>query len=40
MYRIDEDVMLILEVFAKKPGGTPKAVTDICKQRLRNYDSD
>jgi len=40
MYRIDEDAIVILEVFVKKSGKTPKKIIEICKQRLRNYDSD
>jgi phage-related protein len=40
MYRTDEDVIVILEVFAKKTSKTPKKIIDICKQRLRDYDSD
>ena len=40
MYRIDEDAIVILEVFVKKAGKTPKKIIEICKQRLRNYDSD
>ncbi|MCI0400092.1 MAG: type II toxin-antitoxin system RelE/ParE family toxin [Gammaproteobacteria bacterium] len=40
MYRIDEDAIVILEVFAKKTGKTPKKIIDICKQRLRHYDSE
>jgi phage-related protein len=38
VYRIDVDAILILEVFAKKTGITPKAVIDACKLRLRMYD--
>ena len=39
VYRIDTDAILILEVFSKKTGKTPKTVIDICKQRIRDYDS-
>ncbi len=39
VYRIDEDAIVILEVFAKKTGKTPKKILDVCKQRLRHYDS-
>jgi phage-related protein len=38
MYRIDSDAIVILEVFAKKTGSTPKKVIDTCKTRLRVYD--
>jgi len=40
IYRIDVDAIVILEVFPKKTGKTPKKIIDICKQRLRHYDSD
>lgn len=39
MYRLDEDAVVILEVFAKKTGQTPKYVIDTCKARLKRYDS-
>ena len=39
VYRIDVDAIVILAVFAKKSGKTPKKVIDGCKRRLRNYDS-
>ena len=38
VYRADADAILIAEVFAKKTQATPKAVIDICKRRLREYD--
>jgi phage-related protein len=38
MYRIDSDAIVILEVFAKKTPTTPKAVIDICRKRLKEYD--
>ena len=38
VYRIDEDAIVILEVFSKKTGKTPKSIIDICKTRLREYD--
>ena len=40
IYRIDEDAILILEVFSKKAQTTPKSVIDICKKRLSKYDRD
>lgn len=39
VYRIDADAVVILEVFAKKTGTTPKAVIAICRKRLKEYDS-
>lgn len=39
IYRIDEDAIVIVEVFSKKTGKTPKAVINNCKVRLREYDN-
>lgn len=39
IYRIDEDAVVILEVFAKKSRETPKGVVKACKDRLRRYDA-
>ena len=39
VYRTDEDAIIILEVFEKKTGKTPKRIVDVCKERLRNYDN-
>jgi phage-related protein len=38
IYRIDEDAIIILEVFAKKTNATAQKVIDVCKERLRRYD--
>ena len=38
IYRIDEDAIVIAEVFSKKTQQTPKAVIEVCKRRYRNYD--
>ena len=38
IYRIDPDAIVIAEVFAKKTRTTPKAVMDICRKRLKEYD--
>ena len=38
VYRIDEDAIVIAEVFSKKTGKTPKSIIDTCKTRLREYD--
>jgi phage-related protein len=40
IYRIDQDAIVILEVFAKKTGKAPKKTIDVCKNRLRDYDSE
>ena len=39
VYRIDSDVILILEVFQKRTRQTPVSIIQICKARLRDYDS-
>lgn len=39
VYRIDEDAILIAEVFAKKTPATPKQVIDNVKRRLTAYDA-
>ncbi|NJM27738.1 MAG: hypothetical protein HC856_04960 [Pseudanabaena sp. RU_4_16] len=38
IYRIDEDRIVIVDVFAKTTNKTPKSVIDVCKQRLKRYD--
>ena len=38
VYRLDEDAVVILEVFAKRTQATPKSVLRVCRQRLREYD--
>ncbi|MBW4630109.1 MAG: type II toxin-antitoxin system RelE/ParE family toxin [Brasilonema octagenarum HA4186-MV1] len=40
IYRIDDDGILIVEVFNKTTRATPKNVIEICKKRLSNYDTD
>lgn len=40
IYRIDEDAIVILEVFEKKTSKTPKSVIDVSKDRLRDYDNE
>jgi len=39
VYRIDSDSIVVLEVFAKKTGVTPKAVIATCRKRLQEYDN-
>jgi phage-related protein len=36
-YRIDTDAIVIVEVFSKKSGKTPKTVSETCEARLREY---
>jgi phage-related protein len=38
VYRIDQDAIIILEVFSKKTARTPKRIIDICQKRLKEYD--
>jgi len=38
MYRIDDDAIVLIEVFSKKTGKTPKRIIDLCKKRLKEYD--
>lgn len=39
IYRLDEDAIVIIEVFNKTTNKTPKKVIDICQKRLKQYDS-
>lgn len=39
IYRIDEDAIVIAEVFKKKTQQTPKQVIQTCKNRFKQYDS-
>lgn len=39
IHRIDDDAILILEVFAKKTESTPLHVIAACKQRIKRYDA-
>jgi len=38
IYRVDEDAIVLVEVFKKKTGATPKTVIDRCRLRLMEYD--
>ena len=40
IYRIDEDAIVILEVFAKKSRETPQNVISAYQDRIRLYDAD
>src|ERR1051326_1270649 len=39
VYRIDADAVVILEVFEKTTRKTPKWVLDVCKRRMKRYES-
>ena len=38
VYRIDDDAVVILEVFSKRTQATPRTTIEVCKARLRQYD--
>lgn len=40
MYRIDDDAIVIAEVFAKKTQTTPKKIIALCKERYMRYDDE
>jgi len=40
VYRIDADAIVMLEVYEKKTNKTPKQIINICKERMRRYDSE
>ncbi len=39
VYAIEDDAILILEVFSKKTAKTPRSVIDVCKRRLQQFRS-
>ena len=39
MYRIDNDAVLVLEVYPKKTRKIPDTVIATCKQRLKHFDA-
>lgn len=39
IYRIDEDAIVILEVFEKKANQTPKRVIETCQKRIKLYEA-
>ena len=39
IYRIDPDAVIVAEVFSKKSPATPKAIIEVCRRRLREYDN-
>ena len=40
VYRIDDDAIVILEVFQKQTQQTPQFVTDACRRRIRLYENE
>jgi phage-related protein len=39
VYRVDEDAIVIVEVFSKKTATTPRTVIDVCIRRLKEFDN-
>ena len=39
VYRLDEDAIVILEVFSKKSQQTPKRIVETCRRRQKMYDA-
>jgi phage-related protein len=39
VHRLDDDAIVILDVFEKKSRKTPQAVINRCKKRIREYDA-
>ena len=39
VYHIEDDAIVILEVFQKQTQQTPHSVIEACKRRIRLYDS-
>lgn len=39
IYRIDEDAIVLLEIFSKKAQNTPQHVIKTCKSRMKDYDN-
>jgi phage-related protein len=40
VYRIDEKVIVIVEIFRKKTQATPQRVIETCRRRRRRYDDE
>ena len=40
VYRIDEDAILIVEIFQKTSQQTPQTTIARCRKRLKEYDAD
>ena len=39
LFRLDEDAVVLLEVFSKKSRATPRKVIETCRRRLAVYDA-
>jgi len=40
VYRADAEAIVLLEVFAKKTSKTPNRIINLCRKRIREYDSE
>jgi phage-related protein len=40
IYRVDDDAIVVAEVFSKKTPRTPASVIKNCKRRYRDYDAE
>jgi phage-related protein len=40
IYRIDQDAIVLIEVFGKKTAKTPKSTIGLCRNRLKDYDDE
>ena len=40
IYRIDADAIVLVELFSKKTGKTPKGTIEVSRKRLRDYDNE
>ena len=38
IYRLDDDAVIVVEIFAKKTQRLPNEIIRTCRQRLRHYD--
>ncbi len=38
VYRVDSDAIVLVEVFSKKTGKTPRHIINVCRKRLKDYD--
>jgi phage-related protein len=39
VHRIDDDAIVVLDVFAKKDRTTPRHIMDTCRKRIKAYDA-
>lgn len=39
VYHVDDEAVVVLEVFSKKTRNTPKRVLDTCRTRLASYEA-